>query len=108
MILLLEGAAILAAPNHRRHHNVRDEHLQAYIDEAVFPETRMEPERYTPDEPRFRSYCCVVDFDREMSEHIGEILEPFRESGFDIVKLSGSVDGVKSEELYLISWDKRA
>ena len=74
----------------------------------MFPETRMEPERYTPDEPRFRSYCCVVDFDREMSEHIGEILEPFRESGFDIVKLSGSVDGVKSEELYLISWDKRA
>ena len=70
--------------------------------------TRINPESYNTDEPRFRSYCCVVDFDPEMSEHIPEIFAPFVESGFNIVKLSGRISEVGSEELYLISWDKRA
>lgn len=63
--------------------------------------------RRSPEDSLFRSYYCMVDFDSEMSDYMDEIFNPFIEAGYVVTKLSGKIEEIKDEQVYLISWDKR-
>lgn len=52
----------------------------------------------------YPSYHCVIDIEEDLVAHKDEILKPFIDSGFKIINLSETVDEIKDENVYLISW----
>lgn len=52
----------------------------------------------------YPSYHCVIDIEEDLVAHKEEVLKPFSDSGFKIINLSDTVDEIKDENVYLISW----
>lgn len=63
--------------------------------------------RCNNNEAVFRTFYCIVDLDPEMSGRVDEIFEPFVNAGFSVVRLSGVVEEVKNDLVFLVSWDRR-
>lgn len=79
---------------------------QSYIRKVIY--SRSDPSyRRSPEEALFRSYYCLIDIDSEMKDYIDQIFEPFVNAGFAVTKLSGRVEEIKEDYVYLVSWDKR-
>ena len=51
-----------------------------------------------------KSYRCVIDIEDDLKGHIKEIFQPFIEGGFEVLNLSESIDAIKDDNVYLISW----
>lgn len=51
-----------------------------------------------------KSYRCVIDIEEDLKNHTEEILQPFRDGGFDIINLSEKVAEIGDENVFLISW----
>lgn len=51
-----------------------------------------------------KAYRCVIDIEEDLKHHIDEILQPFIDGGFSVIKLSERIDEIHDENVYLISW----
>ena len=51
-----------------------------------------------------RSYRCVIDIEEDLKNNVDEILQPFKDGGFDIINLSERIPEIYDENVYLISW----
>lgn len=78
---------------------------QSYIRRMI--ESRIDPYRRDPKDAIFRSYYCIVDFDSEMRDYMDKIFEPFKRDGYLVTKLSGRIEEIKNELVFIVSWDKR-
>lgn len=81
------------------------EAAQSYIRRMI--SARTDPYDRSPEEILFRSYYCMVDFDSEMKDYMDRIFEPFIEAGYSVTKISGKIEEIKNDLVYIISWDKR-
>ena len=51
------------------------------------------------------SYHCVIDIEEDLINYVDEVLKPFYDGGFEIVNLSEECKSIKSDGIYLISWE---
>ena len=49
-------------------------------------------------------YRCVVDIEEDLRHNVDEILQPFRDGGFNVIDLSAIIPELKEENVFLISW----
>lgn len=52
----------------------------------------------------FADYRCVYSFPKDMSPYIDDVLEAFRDAGYAVINLSDSVEEIRNDHVYLISW----
>lgn len=52
----------------------------------------------------YNSYHCVINIEEDLMLYVDEILQPFRDGGFEIVDLTKYCKDVTSEGVYIISW----
>ena len=53
-------------------------------------------------------YRCVYSFPNDMKPFIAQVLEPFKNKGYEIINLSEKVEELKADNVYLISWYKES
>lgn len=52
----------------------------------------------------FEKYFLIVSFNKVEEDCASEVFKPFRDDGYTIIKLSDTVDVLKGNNVYLISW----
>ena len=50
------------------------------------------------------SYRCVYSFPDNMTQYIDEILQPFIDKGYQVISISGRINELKEDHVYIISW----
>lgn len=54
----------------------------------------------------FGDYFCMYSFPKDIVPYIDQILEPFKQRGYDVINLSERVEEFKNYNVYSISWIK--
>lgn len=61
---------------------------------------------FGPGMSKFDCYNVVVSFVDDLKPYINDILQPFVDRGFKIIRISDNIEEIKDENVYLINWYK--